>query len=617
MIARSSTHVVAWFGSICLATSLCAEALQRSSKSPSDSAPAAIGARCISCHESIVRSYRETGMARALEPLKPGELKGLAPVADGSTGFSYQFVDDGKSARIVESWNDPKAPPTSPPAFQATAEIAFAIGAGYLDRSYVSLHGELMSFAPLEVVSAHGDIPRHAALAPGNEIVPGMRFTVPITEECLSCHTDQLPPRDYPLNLKPRRDTWQPSGISCAACHGEVDAHVAWRERELAGKKPDGSDPIVGANFSDPIESVSVCARCHLQGDARIALVPGQRGISPLGADLLASRAVFVAKFPQYDIGFVSHVQQMVKSRCFTQSIGSEKSAMTCVTCHDPHRSSFGADERSSVRAGCLACHPPGEQGSSDGAHGLSKPCSQPMSARANQDCVQCHMPRTGVFDVASVEIHDHFIQRTIPKRTPKSPLRLKENREGKLALFQWPGRPAPAFAEDPGLWMMALMAAGRPELARAYAEREPGPIASALPMYHHVRGSLFERFSKLEEARASYERALELDPAQVETEVNLGPLLARLKRPDEGLNVLGRAIERHPRAEGALRNRALIKLEKKDAPGAVADLEAAYRISPNAAVARLLSVQYREIGRSDLAESWQAASRRLDPPKR
>lgn len=618
MIARSPSHVAGWIGSICLAAGLSAHALDRSDKaSATKRAESAIGERCISCHADIVRSYRQTGMARALEKLAPGELKGLAPVKDGSTGFSYQLVEDGKTARIVESWSDPAKPAGAEPAFQATAEIAFAIGAGLMDRSYAAVQGELLSFAPLEVVSAHGAAPRHSALAPGHELAPGSRFTVPITEECLSCHTDRLPPRDYPLNLRPRRDLWQPTGISCAACHGDVDGHAVWREHELAGQKPDGSDPISGVRFDDPIESVSVCARCHLQGDARIALVPGQRGIPPLGGDLLASRAVFVAKFPQYDIGFVSQVQRMVKSRCYTESLTAERRALTCVTCHDPHRSSFAVEERQLVRAGCLDCHPAGQEPASGGDHSLSKPCSETMAARGSQDCVQCHMPEAEVFDVSGVEIHDHYIQRTQAKRAPKSPLRLKDNRDGKLALFQWPGSTAPAFAEDPGLWMMALMAAGRPELARTYADREPGAISKALPMYHHLRGSLLERFSRLEEARASYERALQLDSAQVETEVNLGPLLARLDRSDDGLAVLDRAIAKHPRAEGALRNRALIKLKKKDAKGVIADLEAAYRILPQAAVARLLSLQYREIGRLDLADSWQAASRRLDPPAR
>src|SRR5262245_9143581 len=136
MIVRSS-RLAASVASICLAFSLSAATLEPPSQTLAPSTTAStIGTRCLACHESIVRSYRETGMARSLEPLRAGEFKGLAPVADGGTGFSYHFVEEGKSARIVESWNDPKSPPAATPAFQASADLAFAIGAGHLDRSY-------------------------------------------------------------------------------------------------------------------------------------------------------------------------------------------------------------------------------------------------------------------------------------------------------------------------------------------------------------------------------------------------------------------------------------------------------------------------------------------------
>lgn len=630
MIARSlsyvcrRSHVAGAIGLVCLVAGLSARGSERSTNSAGPArADGEIGERCIACHADIVRSYRATGMARALDKVQPGEFKGLSPVADGKAGLSYRFVEDGQRARIVESWSDPSASPSAPPAFEATAEIAYAIGAGLIDRSYAAQQGDLVWFAPLEVVSAHGDTARRAALAPGHEMSPGSRFTIPITEECLGCHTDRLPQRDYPLNLRPRRDLWQPSGISCAACHARAEEHAGWRERDVAGKKPDNSDPIAKVRADDPIESVSVCARCHLQGDARLALSPGDRGVPPPGGDLLASRAVFVAKFPQYDIGFVSHVERMAKSRCFSASMKSAKRALTCVTCHDPHRSSFDPAERSVVRAACLACHPSGaaavssRAGDAPAGDDLAQPCSLPIASRGAQDCVQCHMPTKLTYDVADVEIHDHFIQRTAEKRVPRSPLRAKDNRDGKLALFQWPGATTPAYADDPGLWMMALMAAARPELALVYADREPGVVSKALPMYHHVRGSLLERFSRFDEARAAYERALALDPAQAESQVNLGALLQRMGRLDEGLTVLDAAIAKHPRAQGALRNRALIKLAQNDTSGVIADLEAAFRVSPQGPVARLLSAQYRQIGRNDLADSWQATARRLDPPSR
>src|SRR5262245_31585910 len=84
---------------------------------PAPRASAAIGERCLDCHTSKVRSYRDTGMARAVEALRPGELDGLAPVADAA-GWSYRF----QGGAIRESTAD------GSPAIDAP--IAFAIGAG-------------------------------------------------------------------------------------------------------------------------------------------------------------------------------------------------------------------------------------------------------------------------------------------------------------------------------------------------------------------------------------------------------------------------------------------------------------------------------------------------------
>src|SRR6185436_9440478 len=132
---------------------------------------------------------------------------------------------------------------------------------------------------------------------------------------------------------------------------------------------PEGTDPIRTASHAGRIESLSMCARCHLQGDASFLLEPRARGIVPPGGDLLAKRAVFVAGKPTDEIGFVSHVERLVLSRCFTEPRLGEP--MTCLTCHDPHRSSFDPRERAAVRDACKKCHGASEH-----------PCTLPAEER-------------------------------------------------------------------------------------------------------------------------------------------------------------------------------------------------------------------------------------------
>lgn len=595
----------------------------RPSAAPEATPEVSIGQRCLDCHPAIVKSYASTGMARALGPIEPPEIErlvGLDSVADAGTGFRYRFVREGTGAKILESWtppgvSSPTAPrPSTAPAVEALTDLSFAIGAGVLDRSYAARVGDLLFFAPLEVV--HGGDSWRAALAPGHMIQPGTRYTTPITEECLACHTDNLMPRDYPLNLAPRKEAWKPSGISCGACHGPADAHASWRERELAGDKPANADPILTVTRRSPVESLSVCARCHLQGDARILLEPAARGIPPPGGDFLERCAVFVAKNQTHEIGFVSQVERLVLSRCFTRSFDQGMKALTCVTCHDPHRAITEASERAAVRDACSRCHAEADARGAD-ADGLKRGCALASDQRAGRDCVQCHMRLTRTFDVAAVEIHDHRIERHPPPPSPPAKLRVKEARDGELALFAWPGQKPLAYGADPGLWMMAFMSLGRPELALPFAGRPAGQHSQRLPMYHHLRGSLFEQASRPDDARQAYEQALALDPAQAETIVNLATLLGSQGRAEEGIRSLDRLLARHPKAEGALRNRCALKAGLRDEAGFAVDLEAAQRILPRAPNARALSQYYRRLGRADLAERWQGEAMRLDPTLR
>jgi len=169
---------------------------------------------CADCHPAETAGWRETGMARALEPLRPGELDGLEPVVEEATGLVYALEETASGPRLVETL------PGSDPPHEASWPLRFAVGAGMLDRSYVlAAHGRWW-FAPLEVVSErasrHGESTvRHAALSPPHAIEPGSRADLPITNECLACHTDRLPPERWPLNLAVEGEAWRPSGVTC------------------------------------------------------------------------------------------------------------------------------------------------------------------------------------------------------------------------------------------------------------------------------------------------------------------------------------------------------------------------------------------------------------------
>jgi hypothetical protein len=560
-----------------------------------------IGSRCADCHPSEVESYRRHGMARALGPLLRGELSGLDPVPSTDGAGSWTLREDEDGPEILWHSNNGDADAV------ARRDLVFAIGAGWLDRSYVELRRGsnasapgFLHFAALEVVSQgseHGPEKRHSALAPWASIGPSSALGPPVTPECLACHTSELPPASYPLNLRPDSKSWQPSGIDCDACHVGASEHADWRRAELSGAARTLSDPLFLHASLTRVARVAACAGCHLQGDARIELSAGSFAAPAPGTDLLERRAIYVAETPTEEIGFVSHVERLVLSRCWTAA--QRESELRCETCHDPHHSLSDAVERARARAGCTICHPLGD-------------CEKPVAERSALDCVDCHMRLTPVFDVGGVQIHDHWIRTRPGAPSREAALRTTESTNGRLRRFDWNLDAVAPPPTDPGLDMLAFaQLSNSPEAhdrAARLARLELGSASRELGMAHHVRASLLQQQGKLEEARKAYKRALLLTPGLEESRNNLALLLGGLGRATEGRALLDDLLQRHPFAEGALRNRGLLGTGSS----AIADLRAAFELLPRASLAQALAEAAKASGDRPGSAQWEAAATAL-----
>lgn len=550
------------------------------------------GETCADCHREQSEGWAKTGMARSLMPVSIEEVRDLGGRIHPETGYRYDFIAPEFGPGILE---------TRPgdPSHQRAAPLVLAVGSGRQDRSYVLQEGSMLWFAPLEALTAADG--RLAQLAPPHAMQPGLRFRAPITGECLGCHTDQAPPRDYPLNARP--EGWAPEGISCAACHAGTGEHVAHREAEPGSPAASAADPIASLGDLSRNERMSICAACHLQGDARIVLEPGVLGPpGPDSGDLLEQRAIFVAREATSELGFVSQVERLVLSSCYTST------EMVCATCHDPHHTLADEAEQRRVRDACFRCH------AQDGAPGLG--CSREVAAD-DPDCASCHMPRRPVFDVEGLRIHDHWIRRRPGDPPATSALRAHESSTGDWRRFTWPDGEAPEHVDDPGLLMMALHSAGHGDLASQHVDEAVHPKVRSLPMYHHVRGILLEGLGRLEEARSAYEAALELDPEEAASAVNLGPLLARLGDTTQARHLLDGVIERYPRAEGALRNRAILSQQEGDLRGFLEDMRRSFELRPDSAVARAIAAGFEAIGDRSRVAEWSQRAEQLTPDAR
>jgi predicted Zn-dependent protease len=226
-------------------------------------------------------------------------------------------------------------------------------------------------------------------------------------------------------------------------------------------------------------------------------------------------------------------------------------------------------------------------------------------------------MPVTGVFDVASITIHDHFIRVDTSDARPstkESALRFPESPTGDWKRFAWPGEQPPKHQDDIGLWMMAYVAGGHTAKALALVDEPPGHTSANIPMYHHARAGLLANQDRKPEAINSYRQALKLDPGLAPSTINLALLLGETGSPNEGITLLTNLLTRFPKSDSALRNRAVLKFGIGDKNGFAKDLEAAFRNAPNPAVAQALANHYSEQGQPNGAHHWQSQANQLQP---
>ncbi|HTF05145.1 MAG TPA: multiheme c-type cytochrome, partial [Bacteroidia bacterium] len=372
--------------------------------------------QCRSCHEDIYQTFIHTGMGQSFDSAT--QTKSVAHfgkealIYDKYKNFWYESYFRDSVMYIHEFRLDGKDT-----TYSRTEKVQYIVGSGQHTNSHMySVNGFFFQM-PMTYYAQDGkwDLP------PGFEAGYNSRFTRKIGLECMSCH-NSLP--EFVMGSENKYES-VPNGIGCERCHGPGSIHM---QDKLAGNKIDTSKyidyTIVNPGKLSPELQFDVCQRCHLQGNA--VLKPGKSffDFRP-GMELNTVMTVFMPKYEGAEDQFImaSHAERLKMSPCFlvteqnrsahADSLRPYKNAMTCVTCHDPHVS---VKETGDVtfNAACTNCH----QG---GKSKLVKCGDTPEHiAAAGNNCVSCHMPRTGAIDIPHVTVHDHFIRKPSPEGTIK-----------------------------------------------------------------------------------------------------------------------------------------------------------------------------------------------------
>jgi len=373
---------------------------------------------CKECHSNIYETFIETGMGKSFD--KATKAKSSARfgkddvVYDKFSDMNYHPFWHGDSMKIMEFRLEKKDT-----TFKRIENVNYIVGSGQHTNSHIFNTNGYLHQMPMTFYTQKEkwDLP------PGFENGENNHFSRKIGLECMSCH-NSLP--DFVMGSENKYSNI-PNGIGCERCHGPGETHVKQMKAGVTVDVTKQIDYSIVNPAKLPIDlQFDVCQRCHLQGNAVLKAGKSFYDFRP-GMKLSDMETVFLPKYENAEDEFImaSHADRLKMSQCFIKSFKPEdakglkpyKEALTCVTCHNPHVS-VKVTSNEIFNNACKNCHNAEKRQIESQIPSTIHLCSEDMGKRiANQDnCVSCHMPKSGAMDIPHVRITDHFIRKPIKK---------------------------------------------------------------------------------------------------------------------------------------------------------------------------------------------------------
>ena len=437
-------------------------------------------AACAPCHPAIYQSYQRTAMAQSSGPVDTVPAGAFRHPASGN---QYRVASRGTASGRT---------------------FSHFIGSGAAGRSYMHTVDGFLFQAP---ITWYTQLARWD-MSPGYELDRAPLWNRPLTPSCLFCHASQPRPI-YATENRYADPPFLQNGVGCERCHGPGSQHVA------------GQAKMVNPAKLEPARRDSVCAQCHLSGEARVEKL-GQPLAAFRPGDLLSTYANYFVLPGGRDAGVkaTGYVERFAESRC-KQASGDK---LWCASCHDPHSVPAPAQRVAYFRQKCLACH--------------TEPHPSQTAAAflrgSGPDCIACHMPRERAVDGGHGVLTDHGIPRK-PRPTPPA------SGAWKLETFLGAGEPREtglAYAE------IGLRTGNRHQQDEAIRLLSPVPPDAAVA----VRlGDLLQRQGQLARAEQLYRAAIRQPPAPIAALVNLGIIVGSRGEHEEAIRLWRSALQQNP----------------------------------------------------------------------
>jgi predicted CXXCH cytochrome family protein len=564
---------------------------------------------CKSCHADIHATFIHTGMGRSFDKATPGK-------SDASFGDHAVVYDEASDLHYKPFFRDSQMYVLeyrlegTDTIHRRLEQIDYIVGSGQHTNSHIVDFNGYLYQAPVTYYTQEG----RWDMAPGFR-GDNIRFSRLLSAECITCHNHL--PEQVPGSMN--KYAKMPTGIECERCHGPGEVHV--REK-LAGDIVDTSKfidySIVNPGDLSRDLQMDLCQRCHLQGIAVLQEGKSFYDFKP-GMRLNEVVNIFLPRYENSHEKFImaSQADRLRLSACYLNS------EMTCITCHNPHKS-IEVTGREQYNNACINCHnDPGE------VH-----CSLPEAGRLaeNNDCSGCHMPRSGSIDIPHVNITDHYISKGNTRMSAPGKLSTGaasflgleiltkeegtalELAKGYLAMYDKYVQ-SPMVLDSAGVYLQMSIAPfserfpveihylfareDHAGILKRSAGKQPAEVTDAWTAYRI--GEAFYQAGDFQQAAAFFRRADVLMPYHLDFKEKLGAALVQLRQLPEAEEALRWVLQENPKRPKALSNLGFARVLQGAAEEAERYYDQAITLDPdyvqallNKAAVRLLKQDYK-----------------------